>query len=382
MGQGFPGGQQPKPVYDFQLAQAITTLQQQFQQTLNAHAAGLRKNTQDVITAFDGRLGELSKITQALVTTRSSGDGIAWERRTDRGIVRIEDIPGRRVPYVMLVDIPIQNNTVSIREQSVTISQEGPFVAVKRMATFQSALQYQVSNPQGQAQAIFSGRSFGRYRPIHSAYDVLDAQSQARYDGSLMFMTTLVGGTPPGGAVPLPSPLVPAAPPNPIITGAPSIISHASNFRTMEFDGRITVINAGSSYPRQNISVPSSMWTPDINAPQELGALDFFERGEVITIQVQPNHVNNPPAGNANGSTLFNLPAGSYPFEAGQYDQHEGIVTPFVQASSSPWALTPGAAQAGGTVSAITADVIQRLPDGILTIGWEGYRIIQPVGPA
>jgi len=63
------------------------------------------------------------------------------------GVVRIEDIPGRRVPFVLLMDIPIGNNTTSIREQSVTISQEGPFVAVKRMATFQSCSNSNIRTP-------------------------------------------------------------------------------------------------------------------------------------------------------------------------------------------------------------------------------------------
>jgi hypothetical protein len=35
-----------------------------------------------------------------------------------------------------------------------------------------------------------------------------------------------------------------------------------------------------------------------------------------------------------------------------------------------------------GALTVSTTDAVQRLPDGILTIGWEGYRIIQPVGPA
>jgi hypothetical protein len=368
--------QMPGNPYDLKLQQFAQGMRGEIQQVLDRHAGFIRHHTAKQLEVFDARLGELSKIAQALAATRDGGEGISWERRTDRGIVRIEDIPGRRVPYVMLVDIPIGNNTTSQREQSVTISQEGPFVAVKRMATFQSSLQYQVTT--GSTTAIFSGRSFGRYRPIHSAWDLNDSQGQGTYDGASMFLTSLTGDW--GSADPLPTPIMPAAAPQPVITGAPPIVSAASWFRTMEFDGRILVINAGSSYPRQNISVPSSMWTPEINAPQELGALDFFERGEIITVQVQPNHVNNPPAGNANGNTLFNLGAAStpWPFENGQYDPHEGIVTP---TSSGVAGLTINALGPPRVVAGLTTDVIQRLPDGILTIGWEGYRIIQPVGP-
>jgi len=366
----------PGNPYDLKLQQFAAGLRAEIQNVLNQQAAYVRKHTESQLKIFDGRLDELSKIAQALAATRDGGDGISWERRTDRGISRIEDIPGRRVPYVMLVDIPIGNNTTSQREQSVTISQEGPFVAVKRMATFQSALQYQVTT--GSTTAIFSGRSFGRYRPIHSAWDLNDSQGQGSYDGASMFLTSLTGDWASGD--PLPLPLAPAAAPNPVITTAPPIVSAASWFRTMQFDGRILVINAGSSYPRQNISVPSSMWTPEINAPQELGALDFFERGEIITVQVQPNHVNNPPAGNANGNTMFNLGAAAtpWPFEAGQYDPHEGIVTP-TSSGTTGLTLTNLSPR---TVTGLTTDVIQRLPDGILTLGWEGYRIIQPVGPA
>jgi hypothetical protein len=145
----------------------------------------------------------------------------------------------------------------------------------------------------------------------------------------------------------------------------------------MEFDGRVTIINAGSSYPRQNISVPTSMWTPYVNAPFELGALDFFERGEVLSISVQPTHVNNPPAGNADGECVFPAAATAgflgYPFVAGQYDAHEGVCTPNGVVMGD-----------GGEVNdwePSSSDPVARLPDGVLTIGWEGYRIIQPIAP-
>jgi hypothetical protein len=113
--------------------------------------------------------------------------------------------------------------------------------------------------------------------------------------------------------------------------------------------------------------------------PYELAALDFFERGEILTLMVQPNHVNNPPAGNVNGDTIWGQ-AGAYPYLAGQYDQHEGI--------AYPQGGTPNVGQLqfntvpDDHIDFGTTDTVQRLPDGILTIGWEGYRIIQPVGPA
>jgi hypothetical protein len=266
------------------------------------------------------------------------------------------------VPYTLLVDIAIGNNTTSSRQSSVTISQEGPFVAVKRMAIFQSAFEAQTTDPNSGDVARFSGRSFGRYRPIASSWDLLDGQHNAVADTATWWMSAIAN---PGISVgdPLPS----------AVLGMPS---NMSSFRTMEFDGRIEVINAGSSYPRQNISVPSAFWSKAINAPWDLGALDFFERGEVLTVKVQPLHVNNPPVGNVDAACVFPNTANGgtgWPFIEGQYDAHEGICTPGAATLGDDTILRP---------NVLATDSVQRLPDGILTLGWEGYRIIQPIGPA
>jgi hypothetical protein len=303
------------------------------------------------------RIDQLVRVIEALKGQRS-GAGTA------PGVVRVEDIPGRRVPFTLLMDIPIPSNTTTTQQQSVTISQEGPFVAVRRMATFMSALEYRVELPVDSetppqhifngGQARFVGRSFGRYRPIHSAWDIMDAQHNdtAGVDAVLAAINILGG-----------SPFL-------SLSGFPSFPQAASSFRTMEFDGRLAVINAGSSYPRQNISVPSSMWTTEINSPFDLAALDFFERGETLTVFVTPNHVNNPPAGNVTGEFIFNVGSNpQWPFVDGQYDPHEGIATPgIIDLSVDP--PTP-----------IVTDPVTRLPDGLMTVGWEGYRIIQPVAP-
>lgn len=320
--------------YENWLQQAVQQIRQEFDSKLNQMAGGLRRMTSEQMAKADKKLDDLAAIARAIEA-----------ERTGTGIVRIEDIPGRRVPFDLLVDIPIGNNTTSQREASVTISQEGPFVAVKRFATFQSALEFQVTSPQGQI-ARFAGRSFGRYRPIHSAWDTNDAIAPAA-----SVLTQVVPFT--AGA----------------LHAFPELPGSMSGFRTMEFDGRVIVENAGSSYPRQNISVPSSFWTTQINSPQDLGALDFFERGEVITFRVQPNHVNNPPAGNVDGSCIFDVP-NSWPFLQGQFDRHEGICTPDAFTVNDDGVTIP-----------IVVDPIQRLPDGILTIGFLGYRIQQPVGP-
>ena len=91
----------------------------------------------------------------------------------------------------------------------------------------------------------------------------------------------------------------------------------------------------------------------------------------------QSTLVNNPLAGNVDGECVFPAAAGAgflgYPFIAGQYDAHEGICTPngvVMGDSGSEIDWEPS-----------TNDPISRLPDGILTIGWEGYRIVQPVAP-
>jgi hypothetical protein len=125
----------------------------------------------------------------------------------------------------------------------------------------------------------------------------------------------------------------------------------------MEFDALIEMLNQGAAYPRGNIPVPSAFWTADINTAFQLGALDFFERGEVIQFKVTPTHANNPAAGNLSGYGA----GGVYPFLDSQYDVPEGI-----NDQQSP---------------NITTDPVQRLPDGILTIGLHGFRIVQPPGP-
>lgn len=328
---GYPGG----PYDNNWMMQAIQQLRQEYDRKLNEMAGGLRKMTSERMAAADKKLEELGSIARALEVDR-----------TGSGIVRIEDLPGRRVPYDLLVDIPIGNNTTSQREASVTISQDGPFVAVKRFATFQSSLEFQVTD-EGGTLARFTGRSFGRYRPIHSAWDIFDANSTA----SVVTQAYPFQAGPPTS-----------------LSAFAELPGSMSTFRSMEFDGRILFENAGSSYPRQNISVPTPFWTTQINSPQDLAALDFFERGEVLTFRVQPNHVNNPPAGNVDGNCIFG--AVGWPFLGGQYDRQEGICTP--QAFTF---------DVEGGIQTLQTDSIQRLPDGILTIGFLGYRIQQPVGP-
>lgn len=337
--------------------QDVERVRRELQEQMNANAGGMRRALSEKIAETNKRLSDLASIADALRVERRgvSGFGDADKpttapRMTDKdqwrvghGVVRIEDIPGRRIPYVLSMDLYIGANSTSDVEQSVTISQEGPFIAVRRIATFRSAYSFTYTDPQTNATSRFAGRSNGRFRPVHSAWDLNDATNNATITTS--------------------NPLAAGA-----LSGIPGITSSVAGFRSMEFDGLISVIVQGASYPRQNYPVPSSFWSTQVNAPVDLGALDFFERGEQITVRVTPTHPNNPSYGNANGDNIFGS-AGVWPFLAGQFDPHEGIVTP------------DGLTWNQSTPVPLPADPIVRLPDGILTIAYEGYKIVQPTGP-
>jgi hypothetical protein len=368
--QGRQRGQQEAGAAGVELGlrEQAAELRREFESKLNKHAGHFRRELAAKDAHLDQKLSEMAAIARAIDASRSGGGGAVNGGQRDEGniirpgTIRIEDIPGRRVPYVLAVDIAINNNTTSQREASVTISQEGPFVAVRRMAIFQSAYEFQTTDPETGQVSRFTGRSFGRYRPVHSAGDLMDSQHNAIADTATWFWQNLAN----------PSVAVGTELPNATL-GLPS---NMSSFRTMEFDGRVEVINAGSSYPRQNIEIPSAFWSANINAPWDLGCLDFFERGEVITVRCQPLHVNNPPVGNVDSSHIFPVTddgGTGWPFLDGQYDAHEGICTPDAVTLGDDNPLE---------VNVLASDAVQRLPDGVLTFAWEGYRIIQPVGPA
>lgn len=271
-----------------------------------------------------GALVNLGNLIEALKVSRTGSN-------EDPGIVRIEDIPGTRIPYDAILSVPIDANSVEMRQDTFSVSQFGPFVVVKRSIIFLSQFQAQREDPETGDVATFLGRSNGRFRPAHSANDFLDALLPAD-------VTRVVAA--PG-------------------TGAPSYASPSSHspYRTMEFDGRIELRNQGSQMPRSNVSVPTAFYTTGINAPWELGALDYYGRSEVIEIDVKPQHVNNPDAGNIQA-----LVAGSpFPFLDAQYDHHEGINDEFDAA-----------------VGVDDPDPVTRLPAGELFVILHGYRILQP----
>ena len=272
---------------------------------------------------------ELAKNAQQLAQTMAMMS--ASRTGGNPSLQYVENVPGRRIPYDALVAIPIGANVQAEQQGTITINQDGPFVAVARYAFFLSQFQFQYINPSTQAVSTFQGRSYGRWRPVHSAWDLYDGVPRSE----------VVQAVPaPGG-------------------GAPHIISpsNASSFRSMQPDFMIQEQNDGYSQPRSNIYVPSPAWTNQINSPFNLGALDFFERGEVITFKVQPQHPNNPSYGNVNGFTGDN---DAWPFVQSGFDAVEGVSDPALQDTD--------------------VDPVTRLPNGILYIGLHGYKIIQPPG--
>lgn len=275
---------------------------------------------------------EIRRLIQDTAVLKEAMTKLEASRSGNPKIQYVENIPGRRVPFDALVDIPIGAGVTSTQQGTITISQEGPFVAVARFVALQSQFQFQRTDPDSGAVLTFAGRSFGRYRPTHSVWDLSD--------GRPVDQVSMVTGFPG--------------------TGAPHVISpsNESPWRSMEGDFRILFVEAGSSYPRSNIEVPSPFWTTQLNSPFSLGALDVFERGEVLTFKILPTHENNPPFGNISG---FGAPNANYPFVTSGWDAVEGI-------------SDPNLAPAGST------DPITRLPNAILTIGFHGYRIIQPAG--
>jgi len=287
------------------------------QKNAAADAAMLRQMTELVKNGQD-----LARTVAQLSAQRTGGNP---------SLQYIENIPGRRVPFDALVSIPIGATLTSEVQSSFTVNQDGPFVAVCRQAIFLSQYQFQYTDPETGTPTTFNGRSYGRWRPVHSAYDLYDGQARSE-----VFQAVAAPGA-----------------------GAPHIISpsNTSSWRSMQPDFSIRLENEGTAYPRSNMPVPSPFWTKQINSPFNLGALDFFERGEVVTFRVQQQHPSNPAYGNVQA---FTGPGSVWPFLASQYDAVEGI-NDEVQAD-------------------VTTDPVTRLPNGFLIVGLHGYKIIQPPG--
>lgn len=275
------------------------------------------------------RVDELEREVQALASLTQGGQASGGTPLTSDHVKYIESIPGRRMPFDFVVPIPIGANVTATLQGTDVVSQDGPFIAVARYAAFQSQLQFSLEDDQGNT-VTFNGRSFGRWRPVHSMWDLMDGSA---------------GVFNPATAIAAPG------------TGAGIFMSPTSHssFRTMQFDGLVEFLNQGNGRFRSNSPIPSAFYTSQINAPFELGAFDFFERGETLQWKVTPTHTNNPRAGSVQALN------GIFPTLDAQYDVHEGILDP---------------AQQG-----LDSDPVTRLPQGILWIGFHGLRIIQPPGP-
>jgi hypothetical protein len=285
-------------------------------QQANAAAAMARK-TQSDVDAIRQLIQQTVKSQMALNMPGSRA-----------GMKYVDDIPGRRVYFDMVASIPIAADSSGPYEQALYVTPDGYFVATHRYAIFLSSYVFQVTS-EGNETATFNGRSNGRYRPIHSACDLLDAQGG---------WNEPVGVAAPG-------------------TGLMQVdsITNRSGFRTMQFDGTVEVVVRDSDYRRQNNPVPTPLWAPGFESILKLPVPDVFRPATTIDISVQANHTNNPAAGN-----IQNV-VGALPYLDGQYDGHEGI----------------------GTVAAVQAgtdDAITRRPDGILYVGFLGYRIVAPAG--
>lgn len=290
----------------------------------------LASQSKQAIAAGESNTAALTALSNLLKQTTVERSGKVYGGPPN--LQYIENIPGRRVPFDLLCTIPIGAGVNSTQQQSIQVSQEGPFVAVSRVAIFLSQYELQYTNPTTLAKSQFFGRSYGRFRPIHSAWDIMDGMPRQQVLQSEAF---------PG-------------------TGAPHALSpsNGSPYRSMETDFVVKFLNAGSSFPRSNDPVPSAWWTDQINSSFELGALDVFERGEVLQFNVQPLHANNPSYGNIQSFSPTNA---NFPFLASGFDYQEGVSDP-----ADPLATT--------------TDPVVRLPNGILYIGFHGYRIVQPAG--
>lgn len=301
--------------------------------------------------------------------------------------VSLGEIKGRFVPFDTFVEIPIPNDASSAIEGTLKVSMEGPFVAARRYAVFLSQYSYQVTFSNGTT-AVFKGRTNGRFRGVSSNTDLCDAlrafeqpnQYQPSYLGAVWDGAAVLPVGNPAGVNPAstdPTNMLPNFPG----TGRPLLMSplSMSGGRSMNFDGTIAIEPQGAQFRRQNIPIPSSLWTDGENGPVDLACYDVLEPGEEVIVRVNPLHINNPAYGNISGLAALNasytfnpvtgvaannpLPVGSWPFLQSQFDGHEGINDETLLGDTS-----------------VDVDRVTRIADGVLVIGYMGFRIIAAPG--
>jgi hypothetical protein len=316
----------------------LNSILRDLQQQSN-HANQVARQTAQELASMQGERAQLQQqILQQQASLQNLADALASVKASSSGsgapehVRYVDQIPGRRIPYTMLVQIPIGPNVTTSQTQTTQVSMDGPFVGVRRFAAFLSQHVSTYQDPVSRQNVAIPGRTFGRWRPCHSMWDINDS---------------MAGSFPPVTAGPMPGSGV-------AIYASPSSQAGA---RSMQFDGLIEFLNEGASYPRQNQPIPSALYSEQINSPFDLAALDFFEKSEVLRWRVTPTHPNNPNFGNTFGFGSVNS---KYPFSDGQFDVQEGLMDP----------------EAVG----LTSDPMVRLPNGVLYVGLEGYKIVQPPG--
>lgn len=303
------------------------------------------------------------------------------------GYVSLDEIKGRFIPFDEFVEIPIPDGSASAIEGVLKVSMEGPFVAARRYAVFQSRVTYQVTFADNST-ATFKGRTNGRFRGVASNTDVNDAvrafdqvsQYQPSFLGAVYDGANVLAVGNPAGVNPSsidPTNMLPNFPG----TGRPLVVSPLSmaSGRSMTFDGTIAITPQGAQFNRQNIPVPSSLWSDGFNGPVDLSCYDVLEPGEEVIVRVNPLHINNPAFGNISSLVANNavytydnttgvaannpLPVGSWPFLQGQFDGHEGINDETIDGDAN-----------------VTVDRVDRVFDGTLYVGFMGFRIVSAPG--
>jgi phosphoribosyl-AMP cyclohydrolase len=305
------------------------------------------------------------------------------------GYQSLDQIVGRQIVYDLICTIPVIDGQPGPVRNTMYVTPDGPFCAVARYMTFMSSHSVQVTTSAGTS--AFYSRSNGRFRPVSSSSDIMDAVrafEQANQYQPAYLGTAVVGGAALAVANPIGvnpnstdvTNMLPNWPGN----GRPiyaSPLSMAAQ-RTMSFDGLVSIETRASATRRQEQPVPSTFWTDRDGGMVALPTIDVFEPGEIIDVVVEPTHPNNPAYGNIQNLFYFNTgagyddydsatgiaannpaPVGQFPSLAGQFDGHEGT-----DAASLPRA------------TANTKDPASRNATGYLTVGYIGYRILQ--GPS
>lgn len=197
-----------------------------------------------------------------------------WVEKASQRIKYIEDIPGKRIPYMLNFEIELppssgaagqSDGLVSIANQQFfdtqQIPMDGPFVATHYMGAFRMKT-YSLGPTQARPQDQPAGTEVqtpmtGRFRPLASTADP--------------FSGAYIGpGTTPGGA------------------GSTGILD-GNTPRPGEIDFLWTLEDEGSRRARQNqIPQPSRYLFSELDRPYYLAVSDFYERGSVIRITVTP----------------------------------------------------------------------------------------------